>query len=372
MRPFEVRISDDALDDLASRLEATRWMDDPTGNAPGYGATLSFAQSLCDYWRDEFDWRTVESRLNARPQLITEIDGLQIHAIHRRSSRDDAIPLLLLHGWPSSVLEFLDVIEPLAEPDGDDPAFHVIVPSLPGHGFSTTRAGVSPRRIAAFLAELMERLGYDRYMVQGANWGSSIGTEMARDCPERIAGLHLNSVNAAPPPPEAGVNLSPEDSRLAEIYATLLGFPHFNLVAKAPFSTAHAMSDSPAGLAAWIGEKLYDWADPDLPGNPGRSPEWIVATAALTWLTNTVGSSQMLYREAFNDPAPERFVTVPTAVAHFAHELVIAPRAWVERGYNLVRWTSIPYGGHFAAIEVPDLFIEDVRSFAAALCTAGS
>lgn len=370
MRRFTIHVDEAELADVQRRLETTRWLDDPTGGAPGYGADLAFVRKLCAHWAERFDWRAVEERLNAQPQILAEIDGIAIHAIHRRSSRADAVPLLLLHGWPSSALEFLDLCEPLAEPEDQAPAFHVIIPSLPGYGWSTTRAGVSPRRIAAQLAELMTRLGYERFLIQGGNWGSGVGTEMAREHPERVIGLHLNSVNGSAPPAEAGVVLSAADQKLADIYAGLLRAPHFNLVAQAPLSVAHAMNDSPAGLLAWLGERLRDWADLSLPDNPGLTPDWIVATTALYWFTGTAASSQMLYREAVHDPVPERFVSVPTAVAHFAAELVMIPRPWAERHYNLVRWTEIAQGGHYPAIEVPGLFLEDVRSFAQMLCGA--
>lgn len=367
MQAFTVHIGDEDLADAARRLAATRWLASDAA-APGSGASLAFVRGLCEHWLHRFDWRALEGRINLQPNFIAEIDGLAIHTIHRHSSRADAVPLLLIHGWPSSFLEFLDVCDALAEPDGDAPAFHVVVPSLPGYGFSTTRPGTSPRAIAALFAELMRRLGYERFLVQGGNWGSSIGTEMAREWPERLIGLHLNSVNGSAPPAEAGVVLSPEDQALADIYVTLLSAPHFNLITQTPLSTAHAMNDSPAGLAAWLGERLHGWADTELAGNPGLSPDWMVATIALYWFTGTVATSQMLYREAVLDPVPERFVTVPTAVAHFARELVMIPRPWAERHYNVVRWTSYDRGGHYAAIEVPELFVEDVRSFARMLC----
>lgn len=367
MRAFRVEVAEEALADLQARLRATRWIEDAIRDEPDYGATRGFVQGLCAHWRDRFDWRGVEARINALPNWLTEIDGLDIHFIHLPSSRPDAVPLLLLHGWPSSVLEFVEVAKSLAEPADDEPAFHVVIPSLPGYGFSQTRPGVSPRRIAALFAELMTRLGYPRFMVQGGNWGSGIGTEMAREWPERVIGLHLNAINASPPP--AGTPpLSPEDQALADVYSHLLAYPHFNLLAKAPLSTAHALNDSPAGLAGWIGEKLRDWADTGLPGNPGLAPDWIVANIALYWFTRTIGSSSALYREAVRDPAPERFVTVPTAVLHLAAETVIAPRAWAERHYNIMRWTRYERGGHYAAIEVPDIFVEHVRSFARMLC----
>jgi len=367
LRPFTVRIDDAALEDTARRLAATRWLDDRPA-PPASGATLGFARSLCDHWRHRFDWRALEDRINRHDNVIVDIEGLEIHALVQRSSRADAVPLLLVHGWPSSFLEFLDVCQALAEPEGEGPAFHVVAPSLPGYGFSTTRPGISPRRIAAIFTALMHRLGHDRFIVQGGNWGSGIGTEMARQFPERVIGLHLNSVNGSPPPAAAGVKLSSRDQALADSYVTLLSHPHFNLLTQAPLSIAHALNDSPAGLAAWIGEKLRDWADRTMPDNPGLAPDWMVATVALYWFTGSVASSHMLYREALLDPAPERFVTVPTAVAHFARETVIVPRSWAERHYRVVRWTEYDRGGHYAAVEVPDLFVDDLRGFASMLC----
>jgi epoxide hydrolase len=364
MKAFEVRIPETALEDVQARLRATRWLSDD-GYGDSAGASLRFASELATYWLACFDWRALERQINGQPNFVTDIDGLRIHTIHRRSSRPDAIPLLLIHGWPSSFLEFLGVCEALAEPEGDGPAFHVIAPSLPGYGFSTTRPGISPRRIAAIFLELMTRLGHDRFIVQGANWGSTIGTIMAREAPERLIGLHLNSVNATPP--DEPTALDPADQLLADKYLTLLGAPHFNLLSKAPQSITHALNDSPAGLAAWVGDRLCDWADPDLPENPGVDPDWIIGTAALTWFTGTAGTSAMLYREAMLDPVAPGFVGTPTAVAAFANELVLAPRKWAERHYNIVRWKRYERGGHFAAVEVPEVFLADVRSFAAML-----
>ncbi len=364
VRDFTVSIGEETLADTRARLAATRWIADPCVGDPAWGASLPFARTLCEHWLNRFDWRALEARINRQPQVLAEVDGLLIHAIHRRSSRADAVPLLLIHGWPSSFLEFLDICDALAEPQGNGPAFHVIVPSLPGYGFSSTRPGTSPRRIAGLFAELMRQFGHERFLIQGGNWGSSIGTEMARDYPERVIGLHLNSVNGSAPPADAGIVLTGEDQVLADRYATLLSAPHFNLFAQAPLATAHAMNDSPAGLAAWLGQWLRDWADADLPGNPGLSLDWIVGTAALYWFTGTAGTSAMLYREAVLDPAPERFVAVPTAVAQFARELVLIPQPWAERHYNVVQWNRFEHGGHYAAVEAPDALVGDLRAFA--------
>jgi microsomal epoxide hydrolase len=362
MKAFHVDIAEEALTDVARRLTATRWLDDAHGEDPVYGASLSFARELSDHWLYRFDWRATEARINRFDNWRTEIDGLDLHFIHHRSQRADALPLLLLHGWPSSFLEFLNVIERLTAPKDEAPAFHVVVPSLPGYGFSGTRPGTSPRRIAGLLTDLMKRLGYDRFLVQGGNWGSTIGTAIARQWPERVIGLHLNSVNGSPP--AEPIALSPADQAMADRYVTLLSAPHFNLLSQTPMSVAHALNDSPTGLAAWIGEKLWNWADTSWPDNPGLDLDWIVSSAALYWFTETSGTSAALYREAVNDPMPETFVTVRTAVAAFAEELVLIPRPWAERHYNLVQWSAFGRGGHFAAIEMPDAFVEDLRSFA--------
>lgn len=350
MHPFSIRIADEALEDVRRRLAATRWLGDAD----------DLSHRLGEHWLHRFDWRAVEARIGRFANHRETIDGIDLHFVHHRSSRPDALPLLLIHGWPSSFLEFLEVIEPLAEPPGDAPAFHVVVPSLPGYGFSTTRPGMSPRRIAGVFGALMTQVGYDRFLVQGGNWGSSIGTIMARQSPERLIGLHLNSVNGSPVP----VALGPADQAMADRYTKLLSAPHFNLLSQAPESLAHALNDSPAGLAAWIGKWLWDWADTDLPGNPGLDLDWIVANAALYWFTRTAGTSATLYREAVRDPVPETRVEVPTAVAAFARELVLIPRPWAEHHYNLARWTEYDRGGHYAAIEVPDLFVSDLRAFA--------
>lgn len=366
MQPFEIRMSEEVLEEAKRRLRATRWLDEGETGSPESGIPTNFVQRHCAYWLERFDWRALEARINRQPNFLVEVDRLRLHCIHRRSSRADAVPLLLIHGWPTSFLEFLGICDALAEPDGEEPAFHVVVPSLPGYGFSETRPGTSPRRIADLFAGLMERLGHERYIVQGGNWGSSIGTEMAREYPERVRALHLNSLNARPPDGKAPA-LSPEDQALADIYVTLLGAPHFNLLSQTPLSIAHALNDSPAGLVAWVGEKLHIWADLTLPDNPGLGSEWIVGTSALYWLTGTSATAGGLYREAVLDPAPERHVTVPTGIAHFAHELVMAPRAWAQAAYNIVRWQRYEQGGHYPAVEVPALFLDEIRQFAASL-----
>lgn len=361
IQPFKVAIPQSALDDVAGRLRTTRWMEDVVGGDPRYGASTAFVKGLCDHWLDHFDWRALEARINAEPNVLVEVDGLTIHAIHRRSSRDDAIPLILMHGWPSSFLEFLDIIPTLAEPPANQPAFHVVVASLPGNAWSTVRPDVTVQQTAKLMAGLMDKLGYDRFLVQGGNWGSPIGTEMARQFPERVIGLHVNSINGSPPPDGEIVALTEEEAQwIKRPHATAV--PHFAVLSQQPFTVSHAFNDSPAGLAAWVGEKLRDWVDNR--HGPGVSPDWVVGTIALFWFTGTIGSSSLLYYELVHRGWPESYVGVPTAMVVFSEEFVRIPQAWAARHYNIVRWTLVDRGGHFPATEVPELFAADLRAFA--------
>lgn len=361
IQPFKVDIPQAALDDLAARLRNTRWMEDVVGGDPAYGASIPFVKGLCDHWLNRFDWRALEARINAHPNILVEVDGLTVHAIHQPSSRPDAIPLILMHGWPSSILEFLDIIPTLAEPPAGEPAFHVVVASLPGNTWSTVRPGTTVPDIARQMAGMMARLGYDRFMIQGGNWGSPIGVEIARQFPERVIGLHVNSINGSPPPEGANLELTDEEARwIKRPRATAV--PHFAVLSTQPFTVSHAFNDSPAGLAAWVGEKLRDWADNR--HGPGVSNDWMVGTIALFWLTGTIGSSSMLYYEHVHHGWPESYVAPPTAMVVFSEEFVRIPRSWAARHHNIVRWTLCDRGGHFPATEVPELFAADLRAFA--------
>jgi epoxide hydrolase len=364
VRSFEIHIPEAELTEVRARLAATRGFDDVFEDDARYGAPAAFVRGLCDHWLSRFDWRAFETRVNDTPQITTEIDGLTLHALHRRSRRADALPLILLHGWPGSFIDFLEVLVPFTDPPPHEPAFHVVVPSLPGHGFSTTRRGITPRRIAAMLRELMARLGYERYLVQGGNWGSPIGAEIALQAPERVMGLHLNSINGAAPAGPADPPLSAEEQAwLAKPPPTSL--PHYLLFSRAPASFAYALNDSPAGLIAFIGERLLDWSDRR--GGVGLSADFMVATAALYWFTRTSGSSALLYYEFQRDAPIEGYVSVPTAVALFAEEFVRIPRSWAECHFNIVQWRLFERGGKFPAAEVGGTFVADVRGFAAAL-----
>ncbi len=365
---FQLAIPQAALEDLERRLRSTRWLEDTYQSDWRYGASAAFTRELCRYWLEQFDWRALEQRVNANRQCLADIDGLQVHALYRPSEQRDATPLLLLHGWPSSCLEFLDLLQPLAAPGGSAPAFHPVAASLPGYGFSTTRPGMGPQAIAPLLVELMERLGYRQFMVQGGDWGSLVGTEIARQFPQRVLGLHLNLVNGSPPPnPEAFPVNAQERGWIAEL-DNWLSYPHLQLQMQKPASLSYALNDSPAGLAAWIGEKFHDWTDSR--DGAAVSMEQMLRSIALYWFSGCAGSAARLYYEMAHNPVAERYVSVPTAGAIFPAEVVKLPRAWAARHYNIVQWKVFERGGHFPALEQPELLLADLREFAAALPAA--
>ena len=373
IQPFELRISDEALADLKARLKATRWITDGFGADWAYGATLPFVRQLCDHWLNRFDWRALEARINQEPNITTAIDGLTLHSVHRRSTRPDAVPLLLIHGWPGSFLEFMDLYAPLAEPPPGEPAFHVITPSLPGYGLSgiPTQPGVTPSYIADLLAEMMQRLGYPRFMLQGGDWGSMVATEIARRHPERCLGLHLNMVAGSPPPESKSSDLSPEEqgwvADFKRFQTELSGY--FAIQSTKPATPAHALNDSPAGLAAWIGEKFYYWTDHQGQEDLTLPLDKLIGNIALYWFSGTIGASMRLYYEMMHAPSEERFVTVPTAGAIFPKELIKMPRPWAEKRYNIAQWSVFDRGGHFAAMEAPDLLVGDIRRFTRTLAS---
>jgi len=303
--------------------------------------------------------------------VMAEIEGLKIHAVHKRSSRPDAVPLLILHGWPSSCFEFLGIFDALTEPRDASTAFHVIAPSIPGYGFSTTRRGIGPQDIARMFVILMTDLGYAKFMVQGGDWGSLIGTEICRIAPERVIGLHLNCVNGSPPAEPDPAALSQPEQIWASESGKFLSNPHFVQLTREPDSLAYALNDSPAGLAAWIAAKFHDWVDADVVTGDDHVFDAVVRTVAIYWFTRTIGSSSRLYFEMVCKPPVERYVVVPTAGAIFPAEMVKLPRAWAQQHYNIVQWSVFDRGGHFPALEVPDLLIADIRGFAALLNASG-
>jgi microsomal epoxide hydrolase len=376
MTPFRSDVPEAVIDDLKARLARTRWPDQPQGARWEYGADIAYVRALCDHWLARFDWRAAEARFNAFPQFVTEIDGEQLHFYHVRSPEPGALPLIITHGWPGSVAEFLDVLGPLSDPaaHGGDPrdAFHLVVPSIPGYGFSgpTRRQGFDSRAAARVNIQLMERLGYGRYGCQGGDWGAQISSLTAIAHPERVAGLHLNFIVGRPADPaDPTAGLTPEEVDYLDwkrdydanesAYQVIQGTK--------PQSLAYGMTDSPAGLAAWIVEKFRTWSDCD--GDPDRaySKDRLLENIMLYWVTGTINSSMRMYYESIGPGrAPteaQPFVTVPTGHARYPAEIRRTPRAWAEQMYNIVRWTEMPKGGHFAAMEQPTLFVDEVRAF---------
>ena len=374
-RPFRIDVPEAALEDLRDRLARTRWPEPVTGD-DGWelGADLAYLRELCAHWRDGYDWRTWEARLNAVPGFLCEVDGVDLHFWHVRGSGPAPMPLLLLHGWPGSMVEFLDLVGPLTDPaaHGGDPAdaFDVVVPSLPGYGFggAPREQGWGVTRIAAAFDALMTRkLGYERYAVQGGDWGGAIAAKLGAAHADHVAGIHVNFVTV-PPPAEPG----PED---AEALQRLRGWrreedAYLRLQATKPDSVAVGHADSPAGLAAWIVEKFRRWSDCDGDVERAFDRDVLLTNLMHYWLPNRAASAARLYYESARDPegvVRRGRVEVPVAYASFPHEILRPPRHWVEPHYAIARWTEMPRGGHFAALETPDLLLDDVRAFFATL-----
>ncbi|HEY4402784.1 MAG TPA: epoxide hydrolase [Acidimicrobiia bacterium] len=370
--PFEIRVDDSVLDDLRDRLASTRLPDQIDGTGWEYGIPVDYVRELVEYWRDTYDWRAEEARLNELAHFRTSIDGQSIHFIHARSPHAEAFPLLLTHGWPGSVVEFLDVIPRLTDPEAHDgsatDAFHVVVPSLPGYGFSepTRTRGWDVRRIASAFTELMRRLGYERYGAQGGDWGAQVATRIGPLDPEHCAAIHLNMPLAERP--DEPVPLSEAEQ------ADLAVMAHFRREESGyaqeqgtkPQTLGVALNDSPAGLLAWIVEKFRAWSDCD--GHPENAftRDQLITNVMTYWVTQTITSSTRLYWERRHIDTPEDapgFVGVPTGIARYPKEPLRIPRAWVERRYNVTHWVEMPRGGHFAAMEQPTLFADDLRSF---------
>ena len=371
---FTIHAADADLADLKARLARARLPDEIPGTDWTYGTSRAYLEPLVRYWRDTFDWRAQERALNRFEQFTTTIDGLKIHFVHRRSKEPNALPLLLTHGWPGSIVEFTKVIEPLTDPvrhgGRAEDAFDVVAPSLPGFGFSDKprERGMDPTRIAAIEAQLMARLGYTRYGVQGGDWGSIISTRVALNDAAHVAGLHLNMCRTGPPA-GAGPN---EGLTAAEVDRLKRGEAWQNdetgyqrIQGTKPQTIGYALDDSPVGLAAWIVEKFRSWCDCD--GNPETifTKDELLTNITLYWLTQTATSSARIYYEnAHSTAAPgNRRIEVPTACADFPKEVIWSPRRWMEARYNITRWTEMPRGGHFAAFEQPALFVGDVRAF---------
>jgi len=385
---FRVSIPQADLDALADRLARTRWPSSLPGaawdrGAPGAGwergVPVGYLRELVEYWRDGFDWRAQEARLNSYPQYTTRIDGQKIHFLHVKSPEPDATPLLLLHGWPGSVVEFTRVIGPLSDPrshgDGSAPAFDLVIPSLPGFGFSgpVIEPGWGSRRIAGALAELMARLGYERYGAQGGDFGAFVAPDLGRVDPGHVIGVHVNAATMGFIPfgdiPEQDLaTFSPAEKERAQRLQGFLaeGNGYFQIQATRPQTLSYGLTDSPAGQLAWIVEKFKEWTNTGhaLPEDAIPRDE-ILADVSVYWFTGTAGSTANLYYESMHSgdwPTPS---PVPTGVAVFAEDIAI--RRYADRANNIVHWSDFDTGGHFAALETPDLLIQDVRTFFASL-----
>jgi epoxide hydrolase len=375
--PFRIAIPQAAVDDLKERLGNTRWPDESPGAGWSRGVPAKYLKKLAEYWQSEYDWRDHEAKLNSYPQFTTSIDGQTVHFLHVRSPKPDATPLMLIHGWPGSVLEFLDVIGPLSDPCAheDDPAdaFHLVIPSIPGHGFSRplSAPGWTHHRIAKTFTELMSRLGYERYGVQGGDAGAFIAPEMGRIDPAHMVGVHVNALVQIPTMMQIMVGLVVM-SKAERI--RLKRFKHFNdemrgydhIQATRPKTLAYGLTDSPVGQLAWIVEKFKEWVDPAaaLPED-AISRNHILTNISLYWFTGTAGSSANLYYETLHDPAAKKRKLrnkVPTGVyVSLTQDVTI--RRWAERENNIVRWTEFDHGGHFAALERPESFVRDLSEF---------
>lgn len=361
IRPFRVDVPQADLDDLRDRLAQTRWPDELPGTGWAYGVPLAYLKELAEYWRTTYDWRAHEAELNARPQFTTVIDGQVVHFLHVRSANPDAMPLLVTHGWPGSVAEMLKIIGPLSE------TFHVVVPSLPGFGFSgpTTEPGWSVGRITDALGELMARLGYDRFAAHGGDWGSSVTRELGVRHPDRVIGAHITLLGraAARPGTESDDPRVQASARQAAYfqeeetgYSTIQG--------TRPQTLAYGLTDSPTGQLAWIAEKFKVWTDSTDRPEDAVDRDQLLTNVSVYWFTRTAGSSARIYYETRHvGRPPNETSTVPTAVAVFPKELSIPIRALAERDNTIARWTEFPHGGHFAAMEQPEALVGDIRAF---------
>jgi microsomal epoxide hydrolase len=363
IRPFRVAVPEAVLDDLRDRLSRTRWPDQIPGSGWGYGTDLPYLQSVCDDWQNKYDWRAQEDRFNRWPHFLTDIDGQQIHFIHARSDKRDALPLIITHGWPGSVAEFLDIIEPLRAD------FHVVVPSLPGYGWSgpTTQPGWDVQRVAEAWATLMARLGYDRYGAQGGDWGAMVSARLAASDPDHVVGLHSNMLLAFP---ADASEIALTESEVADLASAgefmTRGAAYQEIQGKNPQTLGYGLTDSPAGLAGWIIEKFFAWTDNDGSPDDAVTRDQLLTNLTVYWVTKTINSSIRLYCESQRS---ERFgpigeyIATPTAAAVFPKEMFRVPKAYAESRFNLVRYNRFDRGGHFAALEEPDLLVQDVQHF---------
>jgi len=372
IKPFRIDVPQADLDELRDRLTRTRWPDALAGVGWDYGIPVDYLKELAEYWRSKYDWRKHEESLNKFPQFTTTIDGQNIHFLHVRSPEPDAMPLIITHGWPGSIVEFMNIIGPLTDPraHGGNPAdaFHVVIPSLPGFGFSgpTTEVGWNINRVARAWAELMRRLGYERYGAQGGDTGAMVSPELGRFAPDSVIGIHANGLTTFPSgDPTESLDLTEierarYDTLTQQSYETT---GYAIIQSTRPQTLAYGLTDSPVGQLAWIVEKFKEWTDPtaNLPED-AVDLDHMLTNVSLYWLTGTAGSSARIYKEeAKSWGMPAQHSTVPTGVAVFPKDISI--RGIVEREHNVVHWSEFDRGGHFAAMEAPDLLVNDIRKF---------
>ncbi len=376
--PFSIDVPDAVLEDLQDRLSRARFPDELDGAGWTYGTSLAYLRELVAYWRDEFDWREQERRLNRFDQFKTNIDGLDVHFIHERAADPGALPVIIVHGWPSSFMQFHKVIEPLTDPaahgGGAADAFHVVVPSIPGYGFSDKprERGYGPARMGDIFVELMARLGYTRYGVQGGDWGGPIVAHMARADAEHVVGMHTETCRGGPPEdvedPTAGV--PPEElehMRDRQAFFSDEERGYSAIQGSKPQTIGYGLNDSPVGQAAWIVEKFRAWSDVDGDVESKFTKDELLTNVTIYWVTQTATSSARLYYES---PRQGRAgllgaarIDVPTGCAAYPKDVGFTPRLWNEARYNVTRFTIMPRGGHFAALEEPELYLDEVRAF---------
>jgi len=382
VRPFHVSFSDVELAELRRRIKATRWPERETVADATQGVQLATIQKLASYWSTDYDWRKCETKLNALPNFITTIDGLDIHFIHVRSKHPDALPLIVTHGWPGSIIEQLKIIEPLTNPTAHggsaSDAFHLVIPSIPGYGFSgkPTTTGWDPAHIGRAWVALMKRLGYSRFVAQGGDWGGMITDTMAKQAPPELLGIHLNWIFGVPPEIDKAIqtgahlppNLSDEEQRACEqiAFAYQKGLGYALEMANRP-QTLYAMADSPVGLAAWFLDhdaRSYEMIARVFDGQrEGLTRDDVLDNVTLTWLTNTAISCSRIYWENKSSFFVPKGVTIPVAVSAFPDEIVTVPRSWAERAYpKLIYYNRLDKGGHFAAWEQPEVLAAELRA----------
>ncbi len=370
IRPFRIETSEDELTDLKRRLRATRWPDAETVDDWTQGIPLDYVKEVCDYWATEYDWRATESRINALDQFQTEIEGVDIHFLHLHSKEPKALPLILTHGWPGSIVEFLKVLDPLIDPvahggDAGD-AFHLVVPTLPGYGYSgkPTEPGWSVEKIADAWAQLMVRLEYEWYGAQGGDWGAAVTTAIGIQDPEHCHGIHLNMVTVGP-------DSSTMDSLTDLEKEALEGLNHYRdwdsgyskQQSTRPQTLGYGLADSPAGQVAWIFEKFWSWTDCDGHPENALTRDEMLDNVMFYWLTNSAASSGRLYWESFGKGGRRDPVEIPVGCSIFPKEIFRASRRWAEKRYkNIVHWNELDKGGHFAAFEQPGVFVDEVRA----------